>query len=257
MNTTPQRHIPEWSRKISALRKRLKSSQSYFGERLGISAMAVSRWERGETEPTAGAYIRLGNLAGDPLCWYFWDRAGLDTSNILRILPAMGRRLRKSKVPTLNIVAAGAGEISSLRPKDFVALPLLPIHAATHGETAEEVEDINQLTPEAMWAAPAEWCPNPASTISLRVKGNSMSPLILDGYIIAVDTADVKRDALVGQIVVALNRNTRQLLVSRLIRFDHTDALMSDQRQNVSVSVATESEWRIVGRVLWWTGRAR
>jgi hypothetical protein len=30
-----------------------------------------------------------------------------------------------------------------------------------------------------------------------------MSPLILDGYIIAVDTSDVSRDGLRGQIVVA------------------------------------------------------
>ena len=59
-----------------------------------------------------------------------------------------------------------------------------------------------------------------------------MSPLILDGYIIAVDTSDVSRDDLVGQIVVARNTEEKRLLVSRLIRFDHTDALVSDQREH-------------------------
>jgi hypothetical protein len=40
-------------------------------DQLNTSAMAVSRWERGEAEPSAEAYIRLGHLAGDPLCWFF------------------------------------------------------------------------------------------------------------------------------------------------------------------------------------------
>ena len=83
-----------------------------------------------------------------------------------------------------------------------------------------------------------------------------MSPLILDGYIIAVDTADSSRDDLLGKIVVAWNRE-KGLLVSRLIRFDHTDVLVSDHREFVSVSLATESRWRVIGRVLWWIGRAR
>ena len=84
-----------------------------------------------------------------------------------------------------------------------------------------------------------------------------MSPLILDGYIIAVDMSDIPRDDLVGQIVVARNSEDQRLLVSRLVRFDHTDVLVSDQRENQSASLANGSSWRIIGRVLWWTGKAR
>lgn len=83
-----------------------------------------------------------------------------------------------------------------------------------------------------------------------------MSPLILDGYIVAVDTSSRENDRLVGQIVVAWNRE-QGLLVSRLIRFDHMDALVSDRREYESVSLMAGSDWRIVGKVLWWTGRAR
>ena len=81
-------------------------------------------------------------------------------------------------------------------------------------------------------------CPNPASTISLLVKGSSMSPLILDGYIIAVDTSDTAHDDLIGKIVVAWNRE-QGLIVSRLIRFDHTDVLVSDHRNTC------RSHWRL------------
>jgi hypothetical protein len=59
-----------------------------------------------------------------------------------------------------------------------------------------------------------------------------MSPLILDGYRIAVETSDTSRDGLVGQIVVARNVKEKGLIVSRLIKFDHIEALVSDQRNH-------------------------
>lgn len=70
----------------------------------------------------------------------------------------------------------------------------------------DRVADLDQLKPEAMPAAPKKWCPNPASRVSLLVKGSSMSPLILDGYIIAVDISDTAHGDLIGKIVVAWHR---------------------------------------------------
>jgi transcriptional regulator with XRE-family HTH domain len=249
--------VREWSRKILAFRKARKLTQDALAKQLNTSAMNVSRWERGDAEPAADAYIRLGHLAGDPLCWFFWGRAGLSTADLMRVLPDARQRLRRGAITNIQIVHAGDKSVRSLKPTDFVAIPVLPVRAATPGEDAEEVADLDQLRAEATWAAPAEWCPNPASTISLRVKGNSMSPLILDGYLIAVDTSETAHDKMLGQIVVAWNREEKRLLVSRLIRFDHTDALISDQRENQTVLLGVKSKWRIVGRVLWWTGRAQ
>jgi transcriptional regulator with XRE-family HTH domain len=245
----------EWPRKILAFRKARKLTQGALAKQLNTSAMNVSRWERGDAEPAADAYIRLGHLAGDPLCWFFWGRAGLSTADVMRVLPAARRRLRLGTNASIQIVHAGAKTAVRLKPTDFVAIPVLPVRAATPGEDAEEIADLDQLKPEAIWTAPADWCPNPASTISLRVKGNSMSPLILDGYLIAVDKSEVSHDEMLGQIVVAWNSEDKRLLVSRLIRFDHTDALISDQRENQTVLLGAKSKWRIVSRVLWWTGK--
>jgi transcriptional regulator with XRE-family HTH domain len=247
--------LPEWSRKILTFRQSLKLTQGEFGKRLKVSAMAVSRWERGDAEPPADAYIRLGNIADDPLCWFFWEHAGLSTADVMRVLPTASRRLRQGRIATVQVVHAGAA--GSLKPARFVAIPILPVRAATSCVDGDEVSDLDQLNPEAIWAVPAEWCPNPASTISLQVMGNSMSPLILDGYIIAVDTSDVSSANLIGQIVVARNIREKRLLVSRLIKFDGSEALVSDQRDQQSVLMGDGSSWRIVGRVLWWTGKAR
>jgi transcriptional regulator with XRE-family HTH domain len=256
MNNKPNGALPQWSRAIEKFRRSLNLSQSELGKKLEASAMAVSRWERGRSRPPADVFIRLGNLAGDPLCWFFWGRAGLSTADVMRVLPKARRRFSADKIPTVQVVHAGARTKWPSRKETFVAIPLLPVQAATPGERGDKIADLDQLKPEGMLAAPQDWCPNPASTISLRVKGNSMSPLILDDYIIAVDTSDTSHEDLLGQIVVAANID-RGLLVSRLIRFDHTEALVSDRREHESVSLATESRWRVIGRVLWWTGRAR
>ncbi len=159
MPKNPAKAVPEWSRKVIDFRQALKLTQGELGKRLKTSAMAVSRWERGETEPAAESYIRLGNLAGDPLCWFFWARAGLSTADVMRVLPTADRRLRQGRIASVNLVHAGVS--SSLKPEDFVAIPLLPVRAATPGADGDEVTDLDQLKPEAMWAAPAQWCPNP------------------------------------------------------------------------------------------------
>src|ERR1035437_10623296 len=246
---------PEWSLKVEGVRRNHKFSQADFGGQLGVSAMTVSRWERGVAEPSGETYIRLGNIAGDPLCWFFWKRAGVRLSDVTRVLPEARRRFAESRLPEVHLVHAGTGKKHSLKNVNLVAIPLLPVQAGTPGSQGDDI-DLAAIPPESVMAAPIEWCPNPASTMCLRVKGNSMSPLILDGYIIAVDTSDVDKDKLVGQMVVASHKE-EGLLVSRLIRFDHMDVLVSDQREYGSVPVAAGSEWRIVGKVLWWTGRAR
>lgn len=246
--------VPEWVQKIATFRNALKLSQSEFAKRLGASTMAVSRWERGIQEVPANIYIRLGNMAGDPLCWYFWGCAGLQTVDVMRVLPKARQRLQEDRLLKVRFAHAG-GKKKSSNTADFVAVPLLPVHAGTPDQAGDKVVDLEQVPPEATLAAPVEWCPNPKSTMCLRVKGNSMSPLILDGYIIAVDTLDVHHDKLVGNIVVAWNVD-KGLIVSRLIRFDHTDALVSDRREYESISLAAESNWRIIGKVLWWIGRA-
>lgn len=63
---------PEWSRTLETLRRSLHLNQSELGKKLETSAMTVSRWECAQADPGANAYIRLGKLAGDPLCWFFW-----------------------------------------------------------------------------------------------------------------------------------------------------------------------------------------
>ena len=77
---------PEWAVRIEKLRDRLGFSQTEFAGKLDVSAMAVSRWERGINEPPSHCYIALGKLAGQDGCWFFWERAGLTKNDVRRML---------------------------------------------------------------------------------------------------------------------------------------------------------------------------
>src|ERR1700739_5100188 len=130
---------PEWAKSVLRLRMGLELNQLEFGNAFHCSAMAVSRWERGVSEPPSHTYIEMGNLAGDPLCWYFVGRAGLSKEDLLRVMPQLRKRLRKVRMPHLEMVAAGSGTKTQKKADQLrlVAVPLLNSVAIAHGENGE------------------------------------------------------------------------------------------------------------------------
>jgi SOS-response transcriptional repressor LexA len=246
---------PQWAQAIQALRLRSRLNQAEFGARTGFSAMAVSRWERGAQEPPSHGYIALGNLARDESCWYFWERAGLRSEHILRVLPTIGKSIRASELEHVEIVNAGSGLRSRPEKIQLVAVPLLNAVAGAHGEKGDDVHMLNKAPIESMMAAPRDWCPNPSYTSCLRVRGNSMAPLILNGYIVAIDSSQINLSELDGKIVIAWHKD-RGLTVSRFRRYDHTEVLVPENTGYDSVTITPKQPWKIVATVLWWIGKA-
>jgi SOS-response transcriptional repressor LexA len=251
----PESNVPVWSSAIFSLRQRLSLSQSEFGSRLHYSAMAVSRWETGKQEPTSRCFIQLGNLAGQPECWLFWARAGLKSSDLRQMFPVTQPLAQKSTSVDFEIVRAGSG-VRRKRPKgaaklQMVAVPLLDMHAGTIGQAGGQFADFDSASAEQMIAAPAFWCPNPAQTNCLRVQGTSMSPLINDGDIVAVDGSQTNPETLNRKIVVAWHRENG-LSLARFIAADGVHLLESENRDYSPVTVEKDRKWQIVGKVLWW-----
>ena len=247
---------PDWANPIRELRHKLRLNQVELGQRLHYSAMAISRWERGEQEPTDRGYIELGNLAGDPDCWYFWGRAGLHNENLLRVMPVLRERLQKSRFADFEVVRAGGGA-RKLSPEKLrlVAIPVLKAIAAAHGERGGHPSSLLAGPIESMIAAPKDWCPNPAATSCLRVRGQSMTPLIPDGCIVAVDSSQADHMKLDGKIVVAWHKD-QGLTVSRFKRYDHTEILEPENHGYQSITLSAKERWKILARVLWWIGKA-
>ena len=251
--TARKNPAPEWVRKILQLRKRLGLNQSEFASRLNYSAMALSRWESGTYEPTAEAYVQMGNLADADESNWFWTRAGLKSADLSRMFPPGAGVLDKVDFPDFEIVIAGSGKkraVPKIKAK-LVAIPVLTVHAGTHGEKGDQVLDLDQADVSEMIAAPALWCPNPAATSCLRVRGASMSPMIDDGDIVVVDCTQHDGKELNGKIIVAWHKKTG-LTLSRFLMMKGVQLLESENRDYRPISMGRDRNWRIVGKVLWW-----
>jgi SOS-response transcriptional repressor LexA len=245
---------PPWAKAIRALRLRLELSQAGLGARIGFSAMTVSRWERGAQEPPSHGYIGLGNLSRDAECWFFWERAGLRSEDVLRVLPTIHRSTSTSVLHNLEIVSAGSGRKRPKSRLQLVAIPLLKV-AAGSGKEGDNLPLLSDAPVESMIAAPSDWCPNPSYTSCLRVRGNSMLPLIQDGFVVAVDASETDLNRLDGKIVIAWHKDIG-LTISRFRRFDHTEVLQPENIEYEAVTLGPKQTWKIVAKVLWWVGKA-
>jgi phage repressor protein C with HTH and peptisase S24 domain len=132
-----------------------------------------------------------------------------------------------------------------------VGLPLLKAVIGTHGVPGDKRSSLRTIPSSDIIGVPASWCPNPAYTSLLRVKGTSMEPLIRNGDIVAVDSYQTERNELHGKLVIAANEDVG-LSVSRLRRYDGFEVLEAENRQYDPVILNKARDYRIVGKVLWW-----
>ena len=85
--------MPTIGQQIASLRLKMDLNQNNFAKYFGVSAMAVSRWERNVNEPSARELIRLGLLARQAGLdgWAYWDLAGITQSDARAALPPKAR----------------------------------------------------------------------------------------------------------------------------------------------------------------------
>jgi SOS-response transcriptional repressor LexA len=172
----------------------------------------------------------------------------------MRVMPKLGRQLNRTSTVNFQIASAGSGLKTSKAPQ-LVAIPLQEVVAASHGEKGGSSAILYDAPVESVIAAPQDWCPNPSTTTCVRVRGNSMRPLIHDGYILAVDSSQIDPAKLNGKVVIAWHKDMG-LTVSRLQHYNHTDVLQSESREYESIVLDSKHKWKILAKVLWWIGNA-
>jgi transcriptional regulator with XRE-family HTH domain len=247
---TPTSRSVACAEAVIALRERFGLSQKSLGKALRCSPTVVSRMERGDNL-SAELCIQLGNIAGDPECWFFWECAGLRSSDLLRIIPDFKGRTEKDEF-CLRVVHAGPRV--RVKESDLVAIPVLPLVAGTHGGKGAQTPDWNGIVPTAIFASPKGWSPNPTRTTCFRVRGRSMMPTIPDGCIVVVDGTQTRLADLQGMLVVAYHKRDG-LIVSRLQNIDHVDVLVPEDKVGWA-NVNLHPGWKVLGKVLWWIARA-
>jgi transcriptional regulator with XRE-family HTH domain len=245
---------PEWSNRIRRLLVDLKLTQAELADRLGISPPTVSRWIRGRHEPTAESYIALGNLSGRPDGKYFWEQAGMDTSDLTDANSVQAMSSLRVSLEDFRLVATKRVSQHLSGKGNVVAIPLLKIDA--FGDRVPPKENINLLQTEIeeVLLAPLSWCPHPENMISMHLSGDSMYPLIPPDSIIFVDAGVVDRDRLNHRVIVISHRDLG-FKVARLERLAGADLLVSANHRYVPLDISNVSKWKVFGEVLWWISR--
>lgn len=244
----------EWSDRLRRLLKDLKVTQAGLAERLGVSPATVSRWLAGKNEPTAETYVALGNIAGRPEGNYFWERAGINTSE----LPDVGLHQTLSslrvKLDDFNLITGKRVSQQIAGKNNAVAIPLMSVAAFGDRVPPHENVRLSQATVEDVLLAPLSWCPHPDNILSMHVEGDSMYPVIPSGSILFVDTAVTARDQLNQKLVVVAHRDLG-FKVARLQRLAGSDLLVSSNPKYLPLDVSNASKWKIFGEVLWWVSK--
>ena len=250
----PEERNREWSDRLRRLLKHLGLTQAGLSERLGVSPATVSRWLAGKNEPTAETYVALGNLAGRPDGNYFWERAGIDTSELPNASLQQAMSSMRVSLQDLKLVINRKTSQHLEGRGNAVAIPLMNVTAFGDRVPPHENISMSQARVEDVLLAPLSWCPHPDNMISIHVAGDSMYPTIQSGSILFVDTATTEREQVNEKLVVVAHRDLG-FKVARFQRLAGSDLLVSANPKYLPLDVSNATKWKIFGQVLWWISK--
>jgi len=242
-------HPPRWAQKITEVRKKLGLSQTAFAQALGVGQGNVSKWERGDNRPVPDVFVRIAALVQGQDRFFFWEEAGLPSEFFMgtaentmpsEIVRATKRVIAESFAPA-NDRATKTG--------DAALVPLMTGSAAAGNPRAIESRDIEEYL-----ALPKRMLPQSGTIVAVRVKGDSMAPLVNDGNTVLIDLSVRDPKQLVGRMVVAHNSDG---VTVKFLRKDKQDFLLVpyniSPRHDVMV-FRPKDGWSIVGAVVMWIG---
>ncbi len=148
-------------RNIEKFRKQVKLTQGELGEKLHISNKTISSWEKDRTEPNIGMI--------EAMCEIFGCQKSDLIDGILKVQEQSATHQNYKIINVLGRVAAG-----------------IPI------DSISEIIDQEYITEEL--AQKGEY-------FGLRIKGDSMSPVIMDGDTVIVRSQE---DAETDEVIIAL-----------------------------------------------------
>ena len=240
---------PDWALQIDKFKGHLRLTQQAFAAKLGVSQAIVSSWLQGKKEPRAEMYFRMIKLSPSAEGAAFLMKRAVDISGSYQIA-GLEKMLSSQKKPARSSHGARFQHLSN----EVAEIPLLRDSAAAGTPRQMDEREIDQVIPFSK-----SLCPNPDDTVCIKIVGDSMSPMLLDGYIAAVDTAQRDPVRLVNEMVAA--RGPDGGVTVKWLRKSGKDLMLIPQHTSkrhqpvILTRDGDDSQWGIVGKVLWWIGQ--
>ena len=223
---------------IAQNRQKRGLSQTELARRLGdyglcLTNKAVSSWENELARPSVHQMLALCDILGIDDIW--WELAGLHKGPYAGLNDA-GRRKARELIDLVFRVDAYRDE----EPADAAAPRLLRLYAI--GVSAGRGNPLDESDYELMEAP--DYVP-PAADFALRIAGDSMEPLYLDGQIIWVRRQPTLES---GEIGVLLYDG--EVYCKRYLRGPHGVLLRSLNGQYADIAVTDGGAFSVIGRVV-------
>ncbi len=222
--------------KLTALRRRAGLSQKELAERLAIygvrvSNQAVSKWEKGLTQPNADQFLALCRaLDADNIGAEFFGRRG----GLLRDLNDAGVGKLREYADLLR--ASGLYALPAEERTERV-LPLYSLAVSAGTGQFLDSDDFESIIVGADVPDTADY--------GVRVAGNSMEPRYQDGQTVWVQYRRTLRSGEIGIFLYDDNAYLKQLIVD-----DSGVRLHSLNPDYSDIPVRSAGELRVLGRVV-------
>ncbi|MGH9787334.1 MAG: S24 family peptidase [Candidatus Acidiferrales bacterium] len=251
---------PNWPPKIKDLRDALGLSQEHLARRLDVTKKTIAEWEQARQSPSPERALQLAKLAppGELRRWFIrfaFERMGADERFISDVLTE-GRRRRGGQAPLaadrLRVITSAdlSERFRALEGLDhFVPIPLLKDAAA-----AGSPREISDADIDGYALIHYSSCPNPSDFTCIRVRGDSMAPILHDGALVAIDHSQRDPLALSQKMVAA--RTDDGVVVKWLERSpDGALRLVSENKSYPPLDLPRTQTNPILGLIAWWQNR--
>ena len=236
-----ERHI---NRRFREVREKVEGPRGKlrFARKIGESHSNVSRYERGRTIP-GHVLARVAVEYGVSAQWLLTGKGPMFRQTRADAIRALEVTMPPPDPEGVPRRAFGPGELS-----EFCVLPLL--RDPTAAGPGRRITEHDVEGPAVIHRA---WCPHPTRTDYVRVKGDSMEPVIPDGAIVTIDKSYTSPDSALGHVVAVYIGSTEEVTIRRLQRDDVQpkqyigvpDNMTAQNRPHV-----LEKGDRIIGRVV-------
>lgn len=243
---------PRWAKRMVEARNKLAMNQMEFASALETSQQNVSKWERGIYRPAPDVFVKLAGLVDGVDKFFWWEEAGLPKEYFFGTAEeTMPSELVRATETVIAKSFAPVGDRAN-KTAEAALVPLLAGPAAAGSPLAIDARDV-----EKYLAFPKEMLPEAGTVVAVRVKGDSMAPLVNDGDTVMIDLADRDPNRLVGKMVAAHDGTG---VTVKFLRRDKKDFMLIpyniSPRHDVMM-FRPEDGWTIVGAVVLWIGRPR
>jgi len=235
-----------------AARKKLKLGQIEFADALGTTQPNVSKWERGVYRPAPDVFVKIAGMVDGADKFFWWEEAGLPAEYFMGTADqTMPSELVRATETVIAESFAPVGDRAN-KTADAALVPLLAGAAAAGSPLAIDGHDVVEYL-----AFPKKMLPDAGTIVAVKVKGDSMAPLVNDGDTVLIDLTDRDPKKLAGKMVAAHDGTG---VTVKFLRRDKHDFLLVpyniSPRHDVMMFRPSDG-WSIVGAVVLWIGRPR